>query len=73
MHPFKQRLVFQTNPFFLMISLLPPSENETFPTCIKAELMKRCKANSEAQQGLYAGGAHGAASSTDLTQKNYVY
>jgi fructose-bisphosphate aldolase class I len=37
------------------------------------ELMKRCKANSEAQQGIYAGGVAGAASQADLTVKNYVY
>ncbi len=39
----------------------------------QAELMKRCKANSEAQQGIYAGGVSGAASEADLTVKNYVY
>jgi len=39
----------------------------------QAQLLKRCVANSEAQRGEYAGGVQGAASSTDLAQKNYVY
>ena len=39
----------------------------------QAELLKRAKANGEAQQGIYAGGVAGAASAADLTVKNYVY
>jgi len=39
----------------------------------QAELLKRAKANSEAQQGLYTGGVSGAASDVDLTVKNYSY
>mmetsp|Transcript_18870 Transcript_18870/g.34137 ORF Transcript_18870/g.34137 Transcript_18870/m.34137 type:complete len:367 (+) Transcript_18870:34-1134(+) len=37
------------------------------------ELMKRAKANSEAQQGIYGGGVAGAASEASTFQKNYSY
>lgn len=35
--------------------------------------MIRAKANSEAQRGIYGGGAGGAAASQSLEVKNYVY
>lgn len=39
----------------------------------QAELLKRARANSEAQKGEYQGGAGGAAASEGLYQKNYTY
>lgn len=39
----------------------------------QAELTKRAKANSEAQQGIYAGGVEGAASASSTFVKNYSY
>lgn len=39
----------------------------------QAELLKRAKANSEAQQGIYAGGVEGAASASSTFVKNYSY
>lgn len=39
----------------------------------QAELTKRAKANSDAQQGIYAGGVVGAASAASTFVKNYSY
>ena len=39
----------------------------------QAELLKRAKANSEAQRGVYAGGVAGVASAADLTVTGYKY
>ena len=39
----------------------------------QAQLLTRAKANSEAQQGAYAGGVEGAASGTNLAVANYSY
>ena len=37
------------------------------------EITKRAKANSDAQQGIYAGGVVGAASAASTFVKNYSY
>jgi fructose-bisphosphate aldolase class I len=39
----------------------------------KAALLVRAKANSEAQKGIYAGGAGGAAGDASTFVKGYVY